>query len=128
MREIISTADAGAPVGAYSQAVKVGNLVWTAGMGAIGPDGKVAHVGDVTKQTSKTLENLQQTLEAAGTSLANAVRVGVFLRNISDFSAFNDAYKAFFPTDPPARTTVQAGALPLPDLLVEIEVIAVVPD
>ena len=129
MREIISTREAGAPVGVYSQAVKVGNLVWTAGMGALDPKtGELVHVGDVKGQTVRTLENLQETLKAAGTSLEHAVRVGVFLSDMSDFAEFNDAYKPFFPKDPPARTTVQAGALPVEGLLVEIEVIAAVPE
>ena len=129
MREIISTREAGSPVGAYSQAVKVGNLVWTAGMGPLdSKTGELLYPNDVTKQTVKTLENLQETLEAAGTSLEHAVRVGVFLRDIADWGTFNEAYKKFFPKDPPARTTVGAGGLPVQGMCVEIDVVAVVPD
>ena len=129
MREIISTREAGAPAGAYSQAIKVGNLVWTAGMGGLDSStGELLYPNDVAKQTVKALENLQETLEAAGTSLEHAVRVGVFLRDISEWGTFNDAYKAFFPKDPPARTTVGAGGLPMEGMCVEIDIVAVVPD
>jgi 2-iminobutanoate/2-iminopropanoate deaminase len=129
MREIISTRASGAPMGAYSQAIKVGNLVWTSGAGPLDSDtGELLYPNDIAKQTVKTLENLEEILQAAGTSLEHAVRVGVFLRDIAEWGAFNDAYKAFFPNDPPARTTVGAGGLPVKDMCVEIEVVAVVPD
>ena len=128
MREIISTKEAGSPAGAYSQAVKVGNLVWTAGMAANDSEtGELLYPHDIAKQTTKTLDNLQETLEAAGTSLANAVRIGAFIHDIDEWPIFNEAYKAFFSADPPARTTIAVGGLPK-GMCVEIDVVAVVPD
>ena len=128
MREIISTRKPGAPAPPYSQAVKVGNLVWTAGMAANDAEtGELLYPGDIGKQTTKTLENLQATLEAAGTSLANAVRVGAFIHDIDEWPTFNEAYKVFFPNDPPARTTIAVCGLP-EGMCVEIDIVAVMPD
>ncbi|MBM3215076.1 RidA family protein [Candidatus Poribacteria bacterium] len=128
MREVISTQKAGAPMGTYSQAIKVGNLVWTAGMGPL-ESGTLLFAGDIAKQTVKTLENLEETLNAAGTSLAHAVRVGAFIDEIGKWATFNAAYKAFFArfnVAPPARTTIAVGGFP-EGMCVEIDVVAVVP-
>ena len=131
MREIISTDKAGPPAGAYSQAVKVGNLVFTAGMGPNDPaTGELVHKNDIYRQTLRTLENLQAALEAAGTSLEHAVRCGAFIHDIDEWPAFNDAYQSFFQrfdSPPPARTTISVGGFP-EGMTVEIDVVAVVPD
>ena len=131
MREIIATDKAGPPAGVYSQAVKVGNLVFTAGMGPNDPStGKLVHADDIYKQTIRTLENLQAALEAAGTSLEHAVRCGVFIHDIGEWLTFNEAYRSFFSrfdAPPPSRTTISVGGFP-EGMTVEIDVIAVVPD
>ncbi|MBT3268695.1 RidA family protein [Candidatus Poribacteria bacterium] len=128
MREIISTKPPGTPQGPYSQGVKVGNLVWTAGMAANdAATGELLYPDDISKQTTKTLENLQETLEKAGTSLANAIKVSAFIHDIDEWPTFNEAYKAFFASDPPARTTIAVCGLPK-GMCVEIDLVAVVPD
>jgi len=131
MREVISTEKAGAPAGAYSQAIRVGNLVWTAGVGPSDPETKqLVAPGDIAAQTIQTLKNLEAILQKAGTSLAHAVRVGAFIDDISKWGEFNEAYKTFFAqfnTPPPARTTVSVGGFP-EGMTVEIDVVAVIPD
>ncbi len=124
-RTVIATDKAPAAVGPYSQAIRVGELVFTAGQIALDPaTGKVIE-GDVQAQTRRVLQNLQAVLEAAGTSLANVVKTTVFLRDMADFKAMNAIYTEFFPQNPPARSAVQAAALPL-YVAVEIEAIALV--
>lgn len=126
-REIIST-DAGPRTGLpYSQAVRCGDLVFVAGQVAIDPATGQVVEGGVKAQTCRVLDNVQAILGAAGTSLEHAVETTCFLHDVADFPAFNEAYRAYFPKDPPARTTVQAG-LPRAGLLVEIRVVAAMPD
>ncbi|MCR4407270.1 MAG: RidA family protein [Anaerolineae bacterium] len=125
-REIISTSKAPAAVGPYSQAVRVGNLVFTSGQIAIDPEQGRLIEGDVTAQTRQVLKNLTAVLEAAGSSLAQVVKTTVFLQDIHDFAAMNAVYAEFFPESPPARSTVQVAALPL-GALVEIEAVAFLP-
>ena len=124
MREIIRTERAPAAIGPYSQGVKANGFVFTAGQGGVDPaTGKIVE-GGIEAQTRQTLTNIQAILEAAGTSLANVVKVTVFLHDINDFAAMNGVYKEFFSSAPPARTTVAAKDLPL-GVLVEIDVVAV---
>jgi len=121
-REIISTDKAPAAVGPYSQAVRVGDLVFTAGQVALDPaTGKLVE-GGIEEQTRRVLQNLAAVLEAAGSSLDRVVKTTVFLKDMGDFAAMNAVYAEFFPTDPPARSTVEVSALAL-GALVEIEAI-----
>jgi 2-iminobutanoate/2-iminopropanoate deaminase len=123
-RTVIATDKAPAALGPYSQGIRVGHLVFTAGQLGIDPaTGKLVE-GGIEAQTRQALTNLSAILEAAGTSLANVVKVTVFLQNMGDFQAMNGVYAQFFVTDPPARATVEV-TLP-PDWLVQIETIAVV--
>ena len=110
-----------------NHAVRVGDLVFTAGQVGIDPQTGEAVGGDIQVQTRRTLENLKLILEAASTSLDNTVKVTVYLRNWDDFDAFNEVYRTYFPSDPPGRTTTQAGRLGA-EYLIEIEVVAVVPE
>jgi len=121
-REIISTDKAPAAVGPYSQAVRVGDLVFTAGQVALDPaTGKLVE-GGIEEQTRQVLQNLAAVLEAAGSSLDRVVKTTVFLKDMGDFAAMNAVYAEFFPTDPPARSTVEVSDLAL-GALVEIEAI-----
>ncbi|RLC82406.1 MAG: reactive intermediate/imine deaminase [Chloroflexi bacterium] len=125
LREAISTSKAPAAIGPYSQAIRAGNLVFTAGQLGINPNTGELEEG-IEAQTRQALLNLKAILEAAGTSLENVVKTGVFLKDIGDFPAMNAVYAEFFPHSPPARTTLQAAELPK-GALVEIEAIAVIP-
>lgn len=125
-KEIIATQNAPAAIGPYSQAVKIDNLVFTAGQVALVPGtGKLAE-GDITVQTNQVMRNLEAVLAAAGSSLDHVVKTTVFLQDLGHFSEFNEAYGRFFENGPPARSTVQVAKLPL-GALVEIEAIALVP-
>jgi len=123
-REVIVSDRAPAAVGPYSQAIRSGNLIFAAGQLGIDPITKKLVEGGVAAQTRQALENLSAVLEAAGSSLAQVVKTTVFLIDMNEFSTMNAVYAEFFPAMPPARSTVQASALPLGGL-VEIEVIAV---
>lgn len=124
-RRIISTKHAPAAVGPYSQAVRVGKLIYTAGQIALDPaSGKLVD-GDITQQTEQALLNLQAVLKAADSSLKRVVKTTVFLQDIGDFAAMNAVYSQFFSQAPPARSAVQVAALPL-GAQVEIEAVAVV--
>jgi enamine deaminase RidA (YjgF/YER057c/UK114 family) len=108
----------------FSSAVKADGLIYVAG--TIGTDAAGAVKGDVKAQTKQTLDNIAATLKAAGSSMANAASVLVYLRSASDFAAMNEVYATYWPKDPPARTTViVTQPLALPDGLVEISMVAV---
>ena len=125
MREIIHTNDAPAAVGPYSQGVKVGNLLFTAGQIPLDPATMKLVEGDIDVQTDQVMQNLQAVLEAAGTSFANVVKATVFLADINDFAAMNGVYGRYVTDSPPARSAFQVGALPL-GAKVEIEMIAAI--
>ncbi len=122
MRETVSTDDAPGAVGAYSQGTVTDDLVFTAGQIALTPEGDLLDGADVDVQTEQAMENVAAVLEAGGSSLADAVKVTVFLDDIEDFDAMNDIYETFFDEDPPARSAVEAGNLPA-GVAVEIEAI-----
>lgn len=123
-REIIATPHAPAAVGPYSQAVQIGDLIYTAGQIPLVPEtGKLVD-GGIEEQTRQVMQNLAHILEAAGSSLANVVKATIFVTNLADFAAINKVYGSFFAGDPPARSTVQVAALPL-GATIEIEVVAV---
>ncbi|MBC8446619.1 MAG: RidA family protein [Chloroflexi bacterium] len=121
-REIIATGRAPAAVGPYSQAVRAGNLVFTAGQIGIDPVLGQLRTG-IAAQTRQALANLQAVLEAAGSSLNQVVKTTIFLQDMADFATVNQIYGSGFTAAPPARSTVQVAALPL-GALVEIEAIA----
>lgn len=124
-REIIVTDKAPAAVGPYSQAVRVGDFVFTAGQIPLDPATGQMVEGGIEAQTRQTLTNLSAVLEAAGTSLANVVKTTVFLADIGEFKAMNGVFAEFFPEAPPSRSAVQVAALPL-GARVEIEAVAFV--
>ncbi len=124
MKEIISTENAPGAIGPYSQAVKVGNLVFCSGQIPIDPATGEFVSENVAEQTEQVIKNLSAVLAAAGTTLNNVVKTTVFLADMNDFALMNEVYARHF-TEKPARATVQAARLPK-DARVEIEVIAVV--
>lgn len=125
MKEIISTSRGPKAIGPYSQAIKAGGFIFVSGQVALDPaTGKIVE-GDVSAQTERTLENLKAIVEAAGSSLDRALKATVFLKDLRDFAAMNEVYKRYFPSNPPARATVEVARLPL-DLRVEIDLIALV--
>lgn len=125
-RQVITSATVPATGLPYAQAVRVGDLVFVAGQVALGPDA-MAIAGDITAQTEVVLARISGILDAAGTSLANAVENLCFLADVRrDFAAFNAVYGRHFDTNGPARTTVQA-VLPREGLLVEIRCVAAMP-
>jgi 2-iminobutanoate/2-iminopropanoate deaminase len=123
MKKVIHTERAPKAVGPYSQAVSTGNLLFTAGQVAIDPaTGKLVE-GGIREQTRRVMENLKAILMEAGTDFSKVVKSTVFLQDIKNFSDFNQVYAEYFPSEPPARSTFQVGALPL-GAMVEIEIIA----
>jgi 2-iminobutanoate/2-iminopropanoate deaminase len=124
-REIIATNKAPAAVGPYSQAVRAGDLLFTAGQIALDPATGRLVEGGIEDQTRRVLTNLSAVLEAAGTSLSHVVKTTVFLTDMGEFKAMNGVYAEFFPDAPPARSTVQVAALPLGSR-VEIEAVAII--
>jgi 2-iminobutanoate/2-iminopropanoate deaminase len=111
-REQISTDSAPAAVGPYSQAIRTGDLLFVSGQIPLDPASGELVKEDAAGQTRRCLENVAAICEAAGASLANAVRVTVWLTDMHDFAQVNEAYAEFFESDPPARVAVQVGALP----------------
>jgi 2-iminobutanoate/2-iminopropanoate deaminase len=123
MRDVVFSKDAPHAIGPYSQAVKANGFVFVSGQVAFDPATGQIVQGDISVQTDRVLRNLSAILKAAGSGLENAVRCGVFLKNMNDFAAMNQVYGKFFTASYPARTTVEVARLPR-DVLVEIDVIA----
>jgi 2-iminobutanoate/2-iminopropanoate deaminase len=122
MAKIIATDKAPSAIGPYSQAVTVGNMVFTSGQIAIDPAVGDIAAKDIASQTEQVMKNLTAVLAAAGTSMEKAVKTTCFLADIADFAAFNEVYGKYF-TSKPARSCVAVKALPK-GALVEVEVIA----
>ncbi|MGD0368411.1 MAG: RidA family protein [Acidobacteriaceae bacterium] len=124
----ISTPHATAAIGPYSQAVRLGNLVYTSGQIPLDPASGQIVPGAIAEQTTRVLENIKALLAAAGTDLAHVVKTVVFLKNMADFAAMNAVYAKYLAPDgvtPPARSTVAVAGIPR-DALIEIEVIATI--
>ncbi len=124
-REAVKTDKAPKAIGPYSQGIKAGDFVYTAGQAGVDPaTGKLVE-GGIAEQTRQTLKNVQAIVEAAGATMERVIKCGVFLADMGDFQAMNAVYAEFFPPDknPPARTTIQAAKLPL-GALVEIDAVA----
>ena len=115
------------PLAAYSQVVRAGSLVTTAGLIALDAEGKVVGEGDVEAQERKTLDNLVIALESVGASLDDVIKTTLYVSDMADYKAVNDVYNGYFADIRPARATVEAP-LVLPSLLFEMDAIAVVSD
>jgi 2-iminobutanoate/2-iminopropanoate deaminase len=123
MRKPVQTEKAPKPIGPYSQAIIENGFVFVSGQGAINPGTGQIERGDARSETKRVFDNIKTILDAAGSSLGKVVKCNVYLRDINDFQAMNEVYATYFEAPYPARTTIQAGALPA-GIAVEIEVIA----
>jgi len=122
-RQVVDTDSAPKAIGPYSQAIKVGNLIFTSGQIAIDPEKNELISAGIQEQTRRVLENLKAVLETAGSSLENVVKTTVYLSDMNEFSAMNEVYAQFFESTKPARATVEVSRLPK-DVKVEIDAIA----
>jgi len=123
-RSIISTEKAPAAVGPYSQAVRIGDLVYTAGQIPLDPATGTMVSKNIEAQTRQVLHNVSAVLEAAGSGLDRVVKVTVFMTDLGQFAQMNAVYAEFFPDAPPARSAVEVSALPL-GAMIEMEAVAV---
>jgi 2-iminobutanoate/2-iminopropanoate deaminase len=126
-REVVATQEAPAAVGPYSQGIRAGDFVYTAGQLGIIPGTKEFAGPNIEAQTRQALQNLAAVLEASGSCLEHVVKTTVFLADMGEFAQMNSVYAEFFPESPPARSAVQAAALPLGGR-VEIEAVALACD
>ncbi|WKY46866.1 RidA family protein [Eubacteriaceae bacterium ES3] len=124
-KEIIETKEAPSAIGAYSQAVVVGNMLFTSGQLPIDPQTGEMVSDCIKKATKQSIENIKGILAAKGATLDNVVKTTVFLKNMSDFADMNEVYSEYFTSTPPARSAVEVAQLPK-DGLIEIEAIALV--
>ena len=124
MREVVSSPGAPAAIGPYSAGVRAGNLLFLSGSIPLDPATGQVVPGDIAAQATRAMENIKALLTAAGADFANVVKTTVFLADMKDFQEMNQVYGRFFPSSPPARTTVAAAGLPR-GARVEIEAVAV---
>jgi 2-iminobutanoate/2-iminopropanoate deaminase len=124
MKKIISTTEAPAAVGPYSQAVRIGSTIYCAGQIPLDPKSGQIVSADISEQTRRVLDNITAVLKAEGLSFENIVKTTVFLTDLADFQTVNEIYASYFKQAPPARSTVQVSALPK-GARIEIEAIAV---
>jgi 2-iminobutanoate/2-iminopropanoate deaminase len=123
MKRTVSTDDAPAAVGAYSQATATDSLVFTAGQIPLTPDGDLLDDAPIADQTEQALDNLAAILDEAGATMDDVLKVTVYLADIDDFEAMNETYATYFDDEPPARSAVEVAALPK-GVGVEIEAVA----
>lgn len=122
-KAVIATEKAPAAIGPYSQAIRMGNMVFLSGQIPLHPATGEMVKGDIKAQTRQVLENVKCILEAAGSSLDQVAKTTIFMKDLNDYAAVNAVYQEFFPNKPPARAAIQAARLPR-DAGVEIETIA----
>jgi len=127
MKKIISTPDAPAALGPYSQAVRVGSTIYCAGQIPLDPKTGEIVTGDIAIQTRRAMDNIGAVLATEGAGFEQIVKTTIFLADLGDFQAMNEVYGSYFKQSPPARSTVQVAALPR-GARVEIEAIAVAAD
>ena len=124
-KQPIRTDRAPTPTGPFNQAVRMGNLVFTSGQA--GRNRETGKMGDIRDQARRCIDNIEAILSEAGASLADVVKVTVYLRNPEDAEAFNDEYRKRMPEPLPARSSAYVG-LKSPDMLIEMEAVAILPD
>jgi 2-iminobutanoate/2-iminopropanoate deaminase len=124
-KKVIQTEKAPKAIGPYSQAIQAGNLLFLSGQIPIDPKTGELVKGDIRKQTQQVLENIKGVLESQGLGMEDIVKVTIFLKDIGNFNQVNEVYATYFPSSPPARSTVQVAKLPK-DADIEIEAIALI--
>jgi 2-iminobutanoate/2-iminopropanoate deaminase len=123
-KQLIDTNEAPKAIGPYAQGVRAGGLIFASGQLPVNPETNEL-VEDIKGATKQSLENLKAIMTSAGASLSNIVKVTVFLRDMNNFNEMNEVYATYFPSNPPARSTIQVARLPK-DAIVEIEAIAAI--
>ena len=124
-RKVIQTDKAPKAIGPYSQAIRAGNLLFLSGQIPLDPNNGELVKGDIGRQTEQVLENIKGVLESQKLGMEDVVKVTIFLKNIGDFNRVNEVYGTYFPSFPPARSTVEVARLPR-DADIEIEAIALI--
>lgn len=124
MKSVIATSHAPKAIGPYSQAIKANGFIFCSGQIGVDPVTGTLVSGGIQEQTQRALSNLKIVLEAAGSSLEKVVKTTCYLKNISDFTLFNEVYGSFFDETPPARETVEVARLPK-DALIEVSAVAI---
>jgi 2-iminobutanoate/2-iminopropanoate deaminase len=124
-KKVIFTEKAPKPIGPYSQAIRAGNFIFLSGQIPIDPANGELVGGDIKEKTRRVLENLKGVLESQGLDMQDVVKVTIFLKDMGNFNSMNEVYATYFPSSPPARSTVEVSRLPK-DVDLEIEAIAVV--
>jgi len=122
-KKIIKTADAPQAIGPYSQAVEAGGFVFVSGQIPIDPKTGSVVQADIKEQTHLVMENAKKILAAAGCQMSTVVKSTIYLKNMSDFAVVNEVFGSYFPSDPPARATVEVSRLPK-DVSIEIDFVA----
>jgi 2-iminobutanoate/2-iminopropanoate deaminase len=122
-KKVIETPEAPRAIGPYSQAIQAGPFVFISGQIPIDPSTGELVTGDIRQQTRQALENIRQILESQGLTLDQVVKTTLFLKDLENFVPVNEVYAAYFPTDPPARSTVEVARLPK-NVDIEIEAVA----
>ena len=126
VRQVVSAPDAPKAMGAYSPAIKAGNLLFISGQIPVDPSTGNLVTGDITAQAERVMQNLSALLRAADVGFDHVVRTTVFLADMNDFAAMNEVYSRYVVDPPPARATVQVARLPR-DVKIEVDAIAVIP-
>jgi len=124
-KKVIQTEKAPKAIGPYSQAIQAGNFLFLSGQIPLDPKTGELVKGDIRKQTQRVLENIKGILESQGLGMENVVKVTIFLKDIGNFNQVNEVYATYFPSSPPARSTVEVSKLPR-NADIEIEAIAVI--
>lgn len=123
-KEVVISKKIPIPGGHYSQAIRLGNLIFTSGQTAKDPNTKeILFPGDIEAQTDVVMKNIKNLLEESGSSLSNVIKASIFINDQKKFQLFNDTYKKYFPKDPPVRTTIATGNFDQ-GVCIEIDVIA----
>ena len=125
-KKVIQTEKAPKAIGPYSQAIQAGNLLFLSGQIPLDPASGELVKGDIREQTRRVLENLKGVLESQHLGMDDVVKVTIFLKDMGNFSQVNEVYGTYFPSSPPARSTVEVARLPR-DVDIEIEAIALIP-